>query len=727
MHHLISDGKKKIKHRVVYLDKPVYQTSSLTIREKNLIFYKNALKALIIRSKQKGHVFTNVKTHLLQTSATNFGNIKSDVHGLDRGLNDIQNSPSVDRFIDESIPKPNASPRPTDIIKDSLKRKINKMKSGEIISSDSTSEPVSKTEADVDGHKSKIQEGKGDELESKKTTEMDTIELEIPGKKNKTAGGMFDLDSEVIDDLETFGMETSWKSMLKGKQAMTPGSGAVKTSEKDRSAHSSDLSELEKLKSELKGLESKAKKETEKVHNLGITTPPGKFYSRGAAKKPALVIGSVSPSVETLPNDPSCSRSEDVKYAIDMPTKQDSSKKAKVMADPVKVSLDLVELSSDKTAKQALNLNTVEKLSSSAMRLSSGLNLKTNTPVPDAGLSVGKLNEKSTKTQSKQQVLDFQDGQANSKMYPLRNKKSVTGKGLDLAQKRLEEARNVAAEGNDTNESCDDDDDGLVIDVPDIPKPSELTSSTIDGDDTPESPPASPSNSCPASPVMDNPASPSNDTPVSPDKTGLSPRGIGLRSTCVIIPLGDDSMDQNVIDHSAIPVDHNDTKHEVKAENKTVRKEADIQSFEKLLMNPVSNKSRKTMIAGDNSNALEVTSTKSTESENQAANKVEIPKRRSSLRSAGKIVEEINGTKTSGMVETRRKTRLSSANEHSQDYKSKEGNNDNDCNASSDVTEAEPDKNGGAQDTQDAGPCTRRRHSVIMSKSKDVQDNIRYF
>ena len=602
-----SDGEKKIKHKVVYLDKPVFQTSALNSRDKNFIFYKSALKSLIIRQKQRGHVFTNVKTpQLLETSTSQVQNVRF------QRLEESEIPKAVThnmQFGNNSEIKSKASPDVTDQVIGKLKRRhTGRAKTDEILPE------VTKSNNDTKG---------GDDIQVTRDTETSNIqnenvisikvspqkgEMSRSGKLehgNKRSGGMFDLESGAIDDLETFGMETGWKAMSKGKHLAVSGTSAVK----ERTVHrEGEISELEKLKYELKGLQTKAKKETEKVHILGITTPLGKFYPKTSAKESVVTVGSGIQILEDPVKGQGSSKSGNI-VPVTEPTEvasiQDCTVKSGKGEDRSKAAITHSgESSKPPASKQVLNLSTVETLASSGLQLSSSLGLrKRSIPTARASEELTKIPSKDmgniTKSQTLETEMEADHTKESQKTYSLRSKKVFHETNMESS-----ENDNLRIRDTDDDETGDED-GGLVIDVPDLPGNIQdkfaSVNDSIDRSITPmsppRSPPASPPGSPPASPGMENPASPVNDTPISPDKTFSSPRGSGLRNTCVIIPLGDDSMDQNVIDHSINMTDYSiqnedkqavsSIKHEEKLEDQIGRNELDIQNFEKFLLKPI--------------------------------------------------------------------------------------------------------------------------------------------
>ena len=100
----------------------------------------------------------------------------------------------------------------------------------------------------------------------------------------------------------------------------------------------------------------------------------------------------------------------------------------------------------------------------------------------------------------------------------------------------------------------------------------------------------------------------------------------------------------------------------------------------------------------------------STESE---LNSVVSRERRSSLRSAGKVLDKAGAALTKEAVQTRRQTRQSAIDENSLSDKTKHDKKPDEMGTSS---EAETNRN--AKVLEDVGPWTRRRHSEIVQKER---------
>ena len=407
-------------------------------------------------------------------------------------------------------------------------------------------------------------------------------------------------------------------------------------------------------------------------------------------------------------------------------------------------------------SKQVLNLNTVETLTSSGMRMSNQMNLRSrgNAVKETAGTSAPSDSKTVNKEEEIKSSATTASENKSKSLQPV-EPRPETVKNDDLVQKD-----EVAFDDNTTDDS-NDEDDGLVIDVPDTPvtaaakskssKQNQGRSTTTSPFQTqlaPISPPASPQPpasppapespplSPPASPVMDNPASPINEGPVSPDKTG-TPRGLGLRNTCVVIPLGDD--DQNVIDHSINATD-NIIKHEglvkkeVKPENPSYKKEIEIQNFEKLLMNPAPIKpaeSTKITDASASSSHVQHVPYKQQCKENKPELKTgsnSVTRRRSSLRSAAKDSESSGQHQEKEIVQTRRNTRLSSARQSAENEQEAMDTSKEDRSAHGGQKNSEEGKcvtEQSLEEQEEEGPWTRRKHSGIALRNKQLKDTMR--
>ena len=702
---LFSDGEKKIKHKVVYLDKPFYQTRLINTREKNSIFYKYALKSLIIRPKQKGHVFTNIKTQQVLQKIGTVGNSKSDRDLTEKLNTQLHNNQKI---AGEDATKHGAEADVMEAVKEHLKRKLlDRNKTEEklnIVSTVTNESDTVETDDNIFSSQDMEVEDTAEGMAESKKNEDDTSEINKNENQKKSSSGLFDLDSGAIDDLETFGMETNWKSVMKGKQQLTVGASTVKATVKEKTSHGGDISELEKLKSELKGLESKAKKETEKVHNLNITTPTEKLYSGATTKRPGVAVGSAIPDASL--NKHTNVRSE-VSRNVETPSSDNISQSTKLMHDSVETTATVgKETETESTAKQVLNLKTVEKLTSTGMQLSSGLNLRRNIPICSTHVSQENLSKTHTIVKDQPQISasDFTDSKASSKMYSLRSK---TVKGIDSAVPKM----NIKNVREDEDMCDDDDDDGLVIDIPDLPKQQiEYKCHNAAGENTPESPPASPPASPPGSPTTENPASPVIETPVSPDKTGMSPFAAGLHRTCVIIPLGDDSEDQNVIDHSRNTMDLNIIKQEIKVENQRALEETEFLNRTTPSVTNEQKKKHESANISDNMSERSVVSSLEKTSVSKFELVSEVPKRRMSLRSAGKSLEESNTTEeVKQMVLTRRRTRQSLVIEQIQ-------------------AEGMKHKKDSVEDNSveslETGPHTKRQGEMVL-KHKGMKENTR--
>ena len=593
---------------------------------------------MVIRPKQRGHVFTNIKTQQKpQPDSSKMkmtmsdADLKETVQAQSHNSHKAKSGPESDTVetVNEQLKVGgNKSDRKVNVEGAVMNETGND--DGVVTSQKETIHPVE--EMSVDNN---VKDITGDKSKS----------------KAKTSGGMFDMDTNAIDNLETFGMETNWKTMMKGKgKQQLSVSGEIGKSFVKEKTGKGGISELEKLKSELKGLESRAKKETEKAHKLNITSPKGKVLSGTMSQSNDKAVKSTEPIAVTLNdsfNVTTIGSVDFMKKPADLNTNIDKvpAESLLEMTNTISDSMEISATSSNETkesiSKHVLNLETVEKLTSSGLQLSSGINLrKRNSPAENVDVSLKK--QVSIKDMSKKSVDDSSGSNISAKKYLLRDKAKTVSSGLKM---------NYQHEHRD-EVSCDDDEEddaGLVIDIPDMPKESDIASNIVI-EKTPDSPPASPPASLPASPpasppgspppmsIMDNPKSPGLETPVSPDKSHQSPMSAGLRNTCVIIPLGDDNEDHNVIDFSSKTPDLNIVKREIKIENNSHLEDTNTSNTQK---SDVTN------------DVLKI-------SENLFKGSVS---RRSSLRSAGKILEEGNRSDVKEVVQNRRRTRQSLANE----------------------------------------------------------------
>lgn len=144
-------------HRVAFLDKPFIRSHDLTPKDKNQLFQKHAIRAFAKRPQNRGHVFVGVKPVHTVDKAPQLEDLKKELEMYEEGLKECMGA--------------------------GVKEK----------SAEAHSDEESERNRDV------IIVGEKNRKGSKKNQKL-------------KEGGMFDIDTEDFDDLETFGMDKTLRS-----------------------------------------------------------------------------------------------------------------------------------------------------------------------------------------------------------------------------------------------------------------------------------------------------------------------------------------------------------------------------------------------------------------------------------------------------------------------------------------------------------------------------------
>lgn len=205
-------------HRVAFLDKPFIRSHDLTPKDKNQLFQKHAIRAFAKRPQNRGHVFVGVKPVHTVDKAPQLEDMKKELDMYEEGL------------------------------KECMGAEMKEKSAGAY------------SDGESEGNRDVIIVGEKNRKGNKKNQKL-------------KEGGMFDIDAEDFDDLETFGMDTTLRSKeaeescrIKSPRTSTDVCGSHSKERPFQKAMNSPekpmKDELEMLKQELQLIKSQAKSDS---------------------------------------------------------------------------------------------------------------------------------------------------------------------------------------------------------------------------------------------------------------------------------------------------------------------------------------------------------------------------------------------------------------------------------------------------------------------------------